>query len=171
MKLLMTVLVSLLLSATPAVSQDLTDLYRSSVSRTPYVVFAARAGAPGHAFVVLGEELDNGLLFNLGVYGFYPKDGKASVIKALFGTDGQITFKWEDLDRDVFFRRNIDAQQRGRVLAVLERWSDGNYSLLGNNCNSLAAEVGRVIGLTLPNDKPGTTLPVNFMKALKAANP
>lgn len=151
-------------------SQDLYDLYRNSVSRKPFVTFTARDGAPGHAFVIVGEELDNGLIFELGVFGFYPKDGKKYAIKAIFSTDGVIDHKWADIQRDQLFRVDVTKDQQDRALDIFEKWKSADYSLFGNNCNKLSAEVAEAIGLKLPDDRPGSTFPSNYVKALREVN-
>ena len=150
--------------------ESLVQIYQNSVSRVPVVVFTARSGVPGHAFVAVGEELDNGLLFELGVYGFYPKDGKKVVLRALFGTDGEVDHRWKDMQRDVWFLHKISNVQLEQVLVVLKNWREEKYSLLGNNCNSLAKEVAKVSGLKIPKDDPGVTLPVTYITKLQSLN-
>ena len=167
---LLLVTASCLLYSGSAASQELIQLYENSVSRQPYVTFNARDGSPGHAFVILGEELDNALTFQLGVFGFYPKDGKKLVIRALFGTDGVIDQKWADLESDVRFRQNISPAQKANVSKILNEWKTKKYSLLDNNCNKLAEQVAIAIGLKAPSAGPGTTFPVNYIEALESVN-
>lgn len=153
-------------------SKDLYDLYKNSVSRKPYVEFLARSGVPGHAFVALGEELDNGLLFQKGVFGFYPKlDGAVSYIKMLFSVEGIIDLKMTDMNSDFTYRVFIDDEKLGKAEEVLKKWRGSQYSLFGSNCSKLASEVAVAVGLNLPiNASPGSTLPYDYMKALKRTN-
>lgn len=149
---------------------DPTELYRNSQTHRPYVIFAARDGVPGHAFTVLGEELDNGLLWNLAVFGFYPDGGVKKQIASLVSAPGKIDYHWEDLTREVEFRVAINAEQSSKIRSILETWESESYSLLDNNCNKLVSEIASSIGLSLPSDDPGTTLPAIFVAKLKSAN-
>ncbi|MEW8051418.1 MAG: hypothetical protein AB2809_13685 [Candidatus Thiodiazotropha sp.] len=153
-------------------SNNLWEIYNSSTSRSSYIIFTAREGFPGHAFVILGEELDNGLMWDHAVFGFYPKDGKKLFIRALIGTPGKVDYKWSDLERDVFHRVNISEETKGKILYVLIKWLGVDYTLFDKNCNKFISEVADAIGLTLPAVNPGNTLPVNYLKKLiKAQEP
>ncbi len=152
-------------------SSDNSQLYESSRSHRPYVLFVGRDGVPGHAFVVLGEELDNGLKWDVGVFGFYPKEGKKVEIKQLINTPGKIDFKWVDLQRDVEYRVYVDDKEMKSVRVVLEKWKDSSYSLFDNNCSQMVSEVATSIGLLLPpGSKPGNAFPSAYIQALKSYN-
>jgi len=152
-------------------AESLVELFENSKSRKPYIQFAARGGVPGHAFVIFGVELDNGLMFEKGVFGFYPADGgKLTPVKLLFSTDSEITFKWKDLERDLLFRVAVDDDKQKAAEAVLVKWQDAKYSLFGNNCSTLAGEIASAIGMRLPGQSPGSTLPIDYMQALKDIN-
>jgi hypothetical protein len=45
-----------------------------------------------------------------------------------------------------------------------------DYILFNENCNSFAAEVAKVLGIKLPTNPPGTTLPIQYIKALENIN-
>lgn len=140
----------------PAHAEDLYSLYKNSSSKKPYVTFLARSGVPGHSFVSLGEELDNGLLFQKGTYGFYPKkDGLVEIVKLLFSSSrpGTINFKLDDLENDVAYRVSIDYDQLVKAEGVLKAWGDKKYTLYGNNCSTFASEVAKAVGLKLPSNK------------------
>ena len=163
----------LFLFVTSVSANELIGIYENSVSKKPYVEFLAReAGAtsPGHAFVAIGEELDNGLLFQKGVFGFYPKSNKLVDLRALYSIDGIIDFRLEDINPDFRYHVVIDDTQMKKIESVLKRWKDKKYSLFAENCSKLAAEVAEAIGLKLPSKSPGATLPLSYMKALKATN-
>lgn len=166
---------SLIFTSTVAHGEtDLLDLYKNSHLHKPYVIFTARDGVPGHAYVILGEELDNGLLWDFGVLGFYPAQGKEAgkmmAVREIMGTPGKIAFKWSDVQTDIFYRVYVSHDQYQHARSVFLQWKEREYSLFGSNCNSFVSEVAGAIGLELPNrTRPGTTLPVNYIKALKEA--
>jgi len=91
-------------------------------------------------------------------------------VKLLFSTDGEITFKWADLKRDLMFRVNTDDDKEKAAEAVLLKWKDAKYSLFENNCSTLAGEVAKSIGMRLPGQNPGATLPIDYMQALEDIN-
>lgn len=160
-----------------AAAADLYDDWINSSSKVSFVAFFARNDtATGHAFVGLGTELDNGLLFYEGLYGFYPASGGKRAYKALFRDVGVIDFKMEDLGPATHrFRKSISEEQKGRALEVLRKWKSDrpSYNLLalgGNNCNVLAREIANSIGFKLPSENPGTTFPANYFSRLKQLN-
>lgn len=164
-------LCSVLLGSGSTRAESLIELFENSKTKKPYIQFAARGGVPGHAFVIFGVELDNGLLFEKGVFGFYPAEGgKLTPVKLLFSTDGEITFKWKDLERDLLFRVDVDDDKQTAAEAVLVKWKDEKYSLFGNNCSTLAGEVASAIGMRLPGQSPGSTLPIDYKQALEDIN-
>ena len=155
---------------------DLLDTYKNSSSKKPFVTFFARDdGLTGHAFVGIGVELDNGLLFYEGVYGYYPTSIGLSSVKALYKDQGVITFKFDDLVPSVTFRTTISESQKAKVLKVLDTWraADPGYNLLakgGANCSVLGREIAKEIGLKLPSEDPGLTLPASYIQSLKSVN-
>lgn len=152
-------------------SNDLYNLYKNSTSRSPYVIFTARKGVPGHAFVILGEELDNSLFWNNAVFGFYPKDGKKLFIRAIIGTPGRVDYKWEDLERDHEHRVPINEKTKNKILNVFHKWLNVEYTLFDKNCNQFISEIAEASGLIIPKANPGVTLPANYIKQLIEAQP
>jgi hypothetical protein len=106
---------------------------------------------PGTAFVGTGVELDKGLLFYKGLFGYYPAEGGKSELKALWRTDGDIEATWSDLNPSITYRVPLSDARMQEVLDALAKWksSDPGYSLLalkGNNCSVLAKDVAQSVG-------------------------
>ena len=155
---------------------DLYDDYINSRSKHPFVVFLARGGFPGHAFVGTGVDLEAGLRVYERFYGYYPITGdKVAAIKLALGkTSGAIEYKWKDTSWDVNYLVPIDDAKKAAILAVLDRWKsdDPKYTLVasgGKNCSSLAGEMAEAAGLKTVGGA-GTMLPVEYVRKLKAAN-
>jgi hypothetical protein len=168
------------LCSTEADADDLYDQYTHSVSKKPFVSFLARStpgsGLPGHIFVCVGMELDNGTLFYQSIFGFYPKDDNTlNEIKALIvPVNGSLDYKLPDLSWTVEFRRSINGAQMSAALGVAKEWkgADPKYNLFANNgknCNAFARAVALAVGLKAP-DSPGLTLPLTYIRTLKAMN-
>jgi hypothetical protein len=160
---------------------DLYDDYINSKSKSPFISFLARAsdgssGKPGHAFVALGVELDNGLRIYERVLGYYPKDESAiAEFKAVFSkTSGDLTQKIRDVTWTVEYRVPLDQAHRSAALKVVDKWlsTDPSYSLTasaGKNCNTFAAEIAIAAGLKAPGGV-GITLPTTYIAKLKELN-
>lgn len=161
---------------------DLYDDYINSVFKKPFVSFLARESPgsidkPGHAYIGVGVELDNGLLVYEKLLGYYPVDELTwGEIKASFSTaSGELKSKIDDVAWDVEYRVDTDDTGHSKALAVADRWmaSDPKYNLFANrgkNCSSFVSEIATALGLKLPNDDPGATWPVNYIQKLKAMN-
>jgi hypothetical protein len=161
---------------------DLYDDYINSVSKRPFVAFLARnspgsSGFPGHSYVGIGVELDNGLLVYERLFGYFPvSESVLNEVKAVFtNVSGDLHSKIEDVAWQVELRIPVDSAKHDAALAVADRWkaSDPKYNLLANggkNCSSFAAEVAQAVGLKTPSGA-GSTLPVNYIMALKKLNP
>jgi hypothetical protein len=162
-------------------ADDLFDLYKNSSSHLPFVAFMARESGqtltkPGHAFVAVGTELDNGLLFYEAIFGYYPQSDSAAEELKLVWTSGpgSLTFKFKDLNWDVQFRRSVTAAEKAAAMAVVKRWqtTDPKYNLFNNggrNCSAFASEVATAVGLKAPPG-PGTKLPMTYIRELKQLN-
>jgi len=79
-------------------ADDIQLLYPdNNVSHKAIIVFRARGfnlskHSPGHAFVLIGSELDNGLKVFSAAGGFYPiKGGKVTTIKTILSVPGKVT--------------------------------------------------------------------------------
>ena len=107
---------------------DLYDDYINSVSKRPFVSFLARESPgsidkPGHAYIGVGVELDNGLLVYEKLLGYYPVDESTwGEIKASFSTaSGELKSKIDDVAWDVEFRVNTDDTGHSNALDVADR--------------------------------------------------
>lgn len=155
---------------------DLYDDYLNSNSKQPFIAFLGRKGVPGHAFIGVGVELDNGLRVFERFFGLYPdSQGKLSSVKLIFGNaTGKLDYTWSDMVWDTSYLKRITNEQRDSVIAQFLKWSQASpdYSLLGNggkNCNMLAGDVAAEIQLKVPAGA-ANTLPWNFIDAIKKAN-
>jgi len=166
------------LATTERASADLYDDYINSSSRKLFVSFFARSLAidsPGHSFVAIGVELDNGLTVYERFMGLYPAGGILKSFKsAITPVDGAIAQKFADLDWSVEYQVDVTVTQHRAATEVTDRWlaDTTRYSLLaqgGSNCNLFAAEVAQAIGLSTPKaaDK---TLPQIFIKRIAELN-
>ncbi|WP_162596116.1 hypothetical protein [Methylobacterium sp. 17Sr1-1] len=160
---------------------DLFDDYHNSVSKRLYVSFLARnsegsLSKPGHSFVAVGTELDNGLRVYEKIFGYYVKnDNFFEEIKAVFSsTIGDITYKLSDVSWSVELYVPTDEAGHMAVIGVMNEWSknDPKYQLFANggkNCSVFAAEVARALGLKVPQGA-GSKFPVRFISELRDMN-
>jgi hypothetical protein len=160
---------------------DLYDDYINSVSKKPFASFLARTsdnglGKPGHSYVAIGVELDNGLRVYERVFGYYPKNETAfEEVKAIFTkVSGDIRSKIEDVSWKVEYRVPLDEAKHQAALKVIDKWrqNDPKYNLFANggkNCSSFAAEVAQAVGLKVPAGA-GSKFPINFMTELRNMN-
>ena len=170
--------IGLLLGLCSGARADLYDDYVNSASKKPFVAFLARksphsAGKPGHSFVGIGVEVDNGELIYLRLYGYYPNSSDVlTEVKALFSkVSGDIHEDIQDVSWTVQYRVDVDDAVLAKAQAVFDSWksADPKYNLLalgGKNCSSLVAETAAAIGLKVPSGA-GSTFPVNYVQALK----
>lgn len=138
------------LTATPSNSDDMQALYPGHSSSTKYFVdFKARSGFPGHAFVYIGRELDNGLSVVEAVAGFYPsEDGKSrAALKNIAHGPGIVTAKLTDLASTVSFRVYRTSNEITEILSKIEGFNDQDYALLENNCLDLVNQVATLVGI------------------------
>lgn len=146
-------------------------LPQNNVSSRPIVEFRARTGVPGHAFILLGRELDNGFVVFNSVVGFYPDhDQKLWGLKLFVSTPGQVTATLYDASSDVAFRVNVTPVQEQKISAVMKKWDDKNYSLFSRNCVSLAIEVAYTLRLSVPGGDFVHLTPHSFVVGLKSLN-
>jgi hypothetical protein len=141
-------------------SEDFELLQTQGTTLAPAWADLARAsdgslGKPGHSFVAIGVELDNGELVYERLLGYYPKsDTGVEIVKAIFSkTSGDLTSKLADVSGwPVQYRVSVSDDQRQAALAVADKWikDDPQYNLFANggkNCSAFAAEVAQAIGL------------------------
>jgi len=160
---------------------DLYDDYINSRSRQRFVSFLARTsdgrlGKPGHSYVAVGIELDNGLRVYERLFGYYPRTETAfEEVKAVFTrVSGDLRSQIRDVAWQVEYRVPVDDAKHRAALAVVQRWSatDPGYNLFANggrNCSSFAAEVAQAIGLRVPSGA-GSKYPIDFMSELRDIN-
>jgi hypothetical protein len=159
-----------------AFAQDAGQSLIDSVSRKPFVAFLARDDTfPGHTFICMGVELDNGMLYYERLFGFYPSVGGVKVVKAAIHAGGELDFAWEDMAWSVEYRVGISEAQKLLAQAVFDKWQSEQpaynlFALGGKNCSVLAKEIATAIGLKLPPDNPGATFPANYIRKLKTTN-
>jgi hypothetical protein len=171
------VLTGIAASTIPALSYaDLYDDYINSTSKQPFVIFLARNGVPGHAFVGIGVQLNESMLVYECFLGYYPAgDDKLAEAKLIFGkTSGALDYKWKDTSWDVSYRKNINYKRKSAALAVADEWrsADPKYNLFalgGKNCSVFAGEVANAIGLKAPAGA-GSMLPVDYISKLQQSN-
>ena len=155
---------------------DLYDDYINSTSKQPFVIFIARKGAPGHAFVGIGVQLNAGLIVYERFFGYYPTGGdKFAEAKLVFGkTSGALDYKWKDTQWDVTYRKDVDETRKQAAVAVFDKWKSNDpkynlFSLGGKNCSSFAAEVAKALALNTPAGA-GAMLPFDYIEKLRKAN-
>lgn len=158
-----------------AQAQSLIEIWQNSASRRYFVDISARCGAPGHTFVRAGVELDNGLIWHQAIFGLYPDGGGWGVVKSIVqSVPGIVTATMKDIGLpSVSVQKTVDEAVFNEVMNLYRQWLDDapKYALLGNNCSIFAGQVATLVGLTLPSEDPGTTLPCNYVEALKKVNP
>lgn len=159
---------------------DLQLLYPdNNVSSRPVVQFAAREPginpiSPGHAFVLVGIELDNGTTYFQSAGGFYPQ-GADSAMTALKNTlygPGQVTYKLKDAGADLRVNFHVTQEQSDLAKRRIDGWQENKYSIWSQNCVSLASDVAGALGLELPpiDPTPYWDAPVPFFNWLRDKN-
>jgi hypothetical protein len=147
---------------TSYVAADEIELFlpQNNVSTRPILEFRARrpslgsegrqVSLTGHAYVLLGRELDNGnTLFN-HVKGFYPNGkGVAELVNMVYGK-GVVKQTLDDAASDIVFGVYITPVQETAILKLFQTWNDKTYSLPVQNCIDFTKAVARATKLTLP---------------------
>jgi hypothetical protein len=125
----------------------------------------------GHTFVFLGKELDNGLTFFYSAAGFYPENH--TLINTLYGP-GKVKYELPDMHDDIVFRTEITSEQADLVSYIISNWDTKKYSIVWQNCVSLDRDIGRALGLKVPEFDPlkiGDEVPSKFIQELRDQNP
>jgi len=129
-----------------------------------YVIFCARSGAPGHAFVVLGKDDEAKQLCSVEAFGLYPKNALAALT---FGTvPGEIANEAVRKGTNSTCRLivKVDAKQYAAAEAVRKQWTAKNdYKLLNRDCVTFTAAVADSLGLKTP-DRAKAILPQTFIQ-------
>ncbi|RWB20383.1 MAG: hypothetical protein EOQ40_15055 [Mesorhizobium sp.] len=147
----------------------------ANVSSRPVIEFRARKAttdpvSPGHAYILLGRELDNGLRVYNTVAGFYPDDSRrAAPFMQVFSTKGKVTQKLEDAKSELTLSTYITPIEEQRVVSVLKSYDTKNYSLAVRNCVTMTKDVAAAVGLSMPGG-PENAVPQVFLQSLIDAN-
>jgi hypothetical protein len=181
MKAFAVILCSALLSSVSlAYAEDIQLLLpQNNVSSRPVLEFRARdpslggdgrgSSAVGHAYVLLGRELNDGLILFNEVKGFYP--AKNDVVHYMFGK-GAVKQTLDDASQDVRFRVYITPLQETKIRAVFKKWEDKNYNLALQNCVDFTRAVAREANLEVPfiGGDLSQEFPSVFVRLLKQSN-
>jgi len=127
----------------------------------------------GHAFVLVGRELDNGLRVYYSIGGFYPEPGSNTfkTIKNTLNGPGEVTYKIPDLKYDTTFTAYISAEQERIANYILKNWDDKNYALVGRNCADLVRDIAQAVGLDVGAESwADLETPWSTLKALGERN-
>ncbi|WP_156752768.1 hypothetical protein [Mesorhizobium sp. WSM3873] len=147
----------------------------ANVSSRPVIEFRARKAttdpvSPGHAYILLGRELDNGLRVYNTVAGFYPDDSRrAAPFMQIFSTKGKVSQKLEDAKSEITLSTYITPIEEQKVVSILKSYDTKNYSLATRNCVTMTKEVATAVGLSMPAG-PGNAVPQVFLQSLIDAN-
>jgi hypothetical protein len=148
----------------------------NNVSSKPILEFRARTPSSddgkeiGHAYVLLGRELDNGLTLYNAVKGFYPDtDGNVKTITNVIYGPGKVTQTLADAKSEIIFTVYITPLQEVKVVKIIKQWDDKKYSLPLQNCIDMTKAVAIAVGLNIPS-MPKDLLPWTFIKALSSQN-
>lgn len=150
-------------------SQSELELLRpeNNVSSRPVLEFRARKNI--HAFVAVGRQLDNGLVYYDGIAGFYPAKGTGTfqVVKNVLYSKGRTSYEISDLRTDDSYFIPISEGQYEKVRFVMSQWdSKETYSILANNCVDMMKDVASVLGLK----HGGDLTPVQLVQSLRKLN-
>jgi len=161
-----------------------------SVSSRPVIEFRARRAhgdvdlsivpfrigidaSPGHAYVLLGRELDNGFTVFNAVAGFYPRSsGGLNTVRQLALTPGVVKQTLDDAKSEITFKVYITPTQEQKIAAAIQSYNDKDYNLAIQNCVSMTRDVAQVVGLRIPklSDDPRNAIPQVFMEHLLEGN-
>ena len=129
----------------------------------------------GHAYVLLGRELDNGTLFYNQVRGFYAdRDDKITLVQKMY-TKGVVKQTLDDASSDVTFRVRITPAQETAIRKLFRDWDDKKYSLVLQNCVDFTKAVAVAAKLRVPPGPENMAaivpeFPVSFISGLSELN-
>lgn len=150
-------------------SQSELELLRpeNNVSSRPVLEFRARKNI--HAFVAVGRQLDNGLVYYDGIAGFYPAKGTGAyqIAKNVLYSKGRTSYEISDLRIDESYFIPISEDQYEKVRFVMSQWdSKEDYAILTNNCVDMMKDVASVLGLK----HGGDLTPLQLVQSLRKLN-
>lgn len=134
--------------------------------RKPKVQYPLEESTPGHAFVFLGRELDNGATVFYGAAGFYPKD---NTLKSVLGEPGETNYKIPDMFMDNSFRVKISEDQEIQVKYIINNWDQTKYDIRYRSCIELVQDVADGLGLKYISSEP-IIFPHTLVQHLSAMN-
>lgn len=129
------------------------------LAATPYYVeFHSRPSIiSGHTYLVYGALDERGYPKEQIVTGFFPEGRIFGLFAGMIAMPGRIDKSYMDQklpDMNVY-RRNITAEQYGRLNAFVDREKGKTkvWNMFVNNCNDFAADAARAIGLNVPSGR------------------
>jgi len=118
-----------------------------SASRSS-IVFCARDGVPGHAFVVLGEESEERRQSTIEAFGFYPRKGLGVFGPVPGHLADEVLEKRSLASGDCLVIVHVERDIFQKVDEIRSRWSETKeYRLVQSDCVSFVDEVARATGL------------------------
>lgn len=137
-----------------------------------YIVFCAKDGIPGHAFVSFGkEDYNQQISITDGSWGLYPNSRLSGAASYIIGeVPGGIA---NDFLTKIDFRfiKEVDGSTYTSALAIKNDWLNKNDELLKSDCVSFVIEVANKIpGLKLPQRSGLENLPVLYLQCLIEIN-
>jgi hypothetical protein len=148
----------------------------NNVSAQPFIEFRARwfdKDDVGHAYIVLGRKLDNGLEARYAMTGFWPKAEAGhptdwEMIKRILYGPGELKLDKLDLSYKSSFKVWVTEEQERKALDVFERWEGSEYALLWHNCSDFVSDVAHSVGLK--TTFAGVNTPERIIKNLESNN-
>lgn len=164
----------LLAAAEPAVAQ-IGEIDRRLYSEESqyFLVFAAREGLTGHAFVAWATEDHRARMSTESAFGMYARSGVEGIVSVLGFVPGGIADEalrapGREIDVRLIVQVNSEAYEAAEE--VLRRWSGRDYRLVEQDCVRFTSEVAAAIGLRTPSRRLGTLRPMSFVRQLVELN-
>jgi hypothetical protein len=137
-----------------------------------FIDFRARRGAVlGHTFIAYGRLGAGGQLREVEYAGNYPADEMGLIVGMVIPVPTLIGPVKHDMTdpATIIYRRKLTASQFARVKAAVRhlRKTEHSWHLMFFNCNDLAVEVARGIGLRSP---PSWMVPHAYVTVLRELN-
>jgi hypothetical protein len=138
-----------------------------------FVDFRARPGTlVGHTFIVYGRLNARGQLLDVRYAGIYPEDEHLGlVVGTVIPVRASVRGVAGDVKQSatIVYRRQLNATEFARLTAAVrrQRVTERHWHLLFYNCNDVAVEIAKSLGLYRPSP---LLLPNAFVAALRALN-
>jgi hypothetical protein len=135
------------------------------------VALCARPGVPGHAMVILGKDDETKKVCTVQAFGYYPTKRLKAILGSVPGKLADEFLQGSGIGGSacrIIVR--VDQPLFEKVEAVRKKWAaKKDYKLLEADCVTFTSEVGKILGLKLP-DREDAKLPVTFIKKLYELN-